>query len=172
MSTSTSTTVRPESDSNFDKVVEFNNVFGVTVHNTPQPNIFTTDPALVKLRLSLIEEEVRELKEAIDNHDMVETVDALADILYVVYGAGASFGVDLDNAFDIVHRSNMSKSCDSEKLAQETVAWYKENDDRYDTPDYRPAGEGKWVVFNRSTGKVLKSVRYTPADLKKAAGCA
>ena len=60
---------------------------------------------------------------------MVETIDALADILYVVYGAGASFGIDLDKAFDIVHRSNMSKLCQTEEDAIETVRIYKEKYD-------------------------------------------
>ena len=78
-----------------------------SVSDSIQTNIFKEDPNLVRLRLELISEEFKELIDATNEHDMVETIDALADILYVVYGAGASFGIDLDKAFDIVHRSNM-----------------------------------------------------------------
>lgn len=154
--------------SNFDKACEFNETFGVKVHKVPQLNVFEDNPELVNYRWKLIEEEVNELKEALKNHDMVETVDALADILVVVYGAGASFGINLDEAFDLVHKSNMSKICETEEIAKETVEWYKKNDDRYDTPNYKKAPDGKkWVVFNESTGKVLKSIKYQAVDLKK-----
>ena len=91
------------SKSNFQKVIDFNRSFGVPISDKALPNITTENPKLAKLRLDLILEETRELKEAMDNHDFLETVDALADILYVVYGAGASFGIDLDRAFDLVH---------------------------------------------------------------------
>ena len=98
----------------------------------------------------------------------VETIDALADILYVVYGAGASFGIDLDKAFDIVHKSNMSKLCISEKEAIETVEWYKKNSTVYDSPSYRKSEDNKfWVIYNKSTGKVLKSIKYTPANFEE-----
>lgn len=151
---------------NFEKVVDFNKQFGVKVHDSPQPKIFDADPDLVKLRLSLIQEEVKELEQAIKDKDMVETVDALADILYVVYGAGASFGTDLDHAFNLVHESNMSKACVDEETAKATVDWYNERkvETGYDSPAYRKEGD-RWVVFNESTGKVLKSIKYHPVDL-------
>jgi len=151
--------------------VEFNKSFGVTVHDEPKTDIFDTDPKLVKLRLGLITEEVKELTEAIEEKDMTETLDALADILYVVYGAGCSFGLDLDKAFHLVHKSNMSKLCVSEEEAKETVEWYKAafaDEEKkkkypYDTPAYRLSEDGKYyVVFNESTGKILKSVNYAP----------
>merc|ERR1719174_2582021 len=85
--------------------------------------------------------------------DMVETVDALGDILYVVYGAGGAFGVNLDQAFDLIHKSNMTKLCKTEEEAKETVEWYKQN--------YTPDGK-YFVPFNASTGKILKSVNYSP----------
>ena len=115
-----------EDKTNFQKVIDFNDGFGVPVSDSIQTNIFKENPKLVKLRLDLILEEVRELTDAAKEHDMVETIDALADILYVVYGAGASFGIDLDKAFDIVHQSNMSKLCMTEEDAVETVRIYKE----------------------------------------------
>ena len=154
---------------NFEKVIEFNDGFGVPVNNTVQKDIFEQNPDLVKLRLDLILEEVTELKEAIDTHDMTETIDALADILYVVYGAGASFGINLDKAFDIVHKSNMSKLCETEEDAIKTVLIYKENygngNSPYDSPAYRRSKDNKyWVVYNESTGKILKNYKYTPAN--------
>ena len=154
-------------DTNFKKVYDFNKCFGVPVSDSPQKNVFDENPDLVKLRLSLIQEEVRELEDAIKDKNFTEVVDALSDILYVVYGAGVSFGIDLDRSFNIVHDSNMSKSCKTEEEAQQTVEWYKSNDTPYDSPDYRKSEDGKyWVVYNKSTGKILKSINYTAANFK------
>merc|ERR1712194_828928 len=103
---------------------------------------------------------------AAKNHDMTEVLDALSDILYVTYGAGSSFGLDLDKAFGLVHESNMSKLCKTESEAKETVEWYKKNYTPegkypYDTPAYRLSDDGQYyVVFNQSTGKILKSINY------------
>ena len=157
--------------SNFQKVIDFNEAFSVPVYNTIQNKIFTENPKLVKLRLDLILEEVRELTDAAKEHDMTETIDALADILYVVYGAGASFGINLDKAFDIVHESNMSKLCKTEDDAIKTVQLYKDKyenkESPYDTPAYRKSDDGKyWVVYNESTGKILKNYKYTPANFE------
>ena len=153
--------------SNFKKVIEFNKSFGVTTHNTPQHNITNDNPNLTKLRLDLILEETEELKYAIDTHNFTEIIDALSDILYVVYGAGASFGIDLDKAFNLVHESNMSKLCSTEQEAKDTVKWYLDNKDTtgYDSPDYRKSNDNtKWVVFNKNTGKILKSINYNPVE--------
>lgn len=159
------------SDTNFEKVVDFNEQFGVHILEKPSSSVFEEHPKLVKLRMDLIREEVSELEEAVKDKDLIETVDALADILYVVYGMGASFGIDLDKAFNLVHESNMSKLCVSEDEAKETVEWYKNEYDNnrlpYDSPDYRKSMNDKyWVVYNKSTGKVLKSINYHPVDLK------
>ena len=91
--------------SNFDKVGQFMSIFGQKVLTTPQ--LPGTDLAV--LRLDLIEEEVEELGDGIDRDNMLEIADALTDILYVVYGAGHAFGIDLDACFNEVHRSNMTK---------------------------------------------------------------
>lgn len=117
----------------------------------PNHNMIDKDEKTKKLRIDLIKEELDELKEAIVNKDMVEIGDALADILYVTYGAGVSFGIDLDKAFDLVHTSNMSKLCKSEQEAKDTVEWYKKNSTVYDTPNYRPckANPSLWTVYNR-----------------------
>ena len=94
------------------------------------------EDSVQKLRLDLIEEELEELQYAIDNQNMVDTADALTDLLYVVYGAGHAFGIDLDDCFKEVHHSNLSKL----------------------GPDFRP--------IKREDGKVLKPDTYFPPDLK------
>src|SRR3989338_4501296 len=155
-------------ESNFQKVVTFNQTFGAVCHNHPQPQIFRDQPEVVKLRLDLIQEEFRELQEAVARQDLLEVTDALADILYVVYGAGSAFGLNLDQAFGLVHESNMTKLCQTEEEAQETVSWYLEHEPRYDSPSYRLASDRKhWVVYNQSTQKVLKSIKYRPVDLRE-----
>merc|ERR1719230_1834993 len=153
---------------NFKKVThEFMKNFGQKVFDTPQMDIFDKDPKTVDLRLKLIVEEVKELADAMKAKDMVETIDALGDILYVVYGAGGAFGINLDQAFDLIHTSNMTKLCKTEEEAQETVEWYKKNYTPggkypYDTPAYRLSPDERYyVVFNESTGKILKSVNYS-----------
>jgi len=94
------------------------------------------EDSVQKLRLDLIEEELDELQYGIDNQDMIEIADALTDLLYVVYGAGHAFGIDLDDCFKEVHQSNLSKL----------------------GPDFRP--------IKREDGKVLKPDTYFPPDLK------
>ena len=90
---------------NFEKVGLFMKTFGQEVKSKPA---FATDK-VNELRVNLIVEELGELKAAVKNKDLKETVDALTDILYVTYGAGHAFGVDLDKCFDEVQKSNMSK---------------------------------------------------------------
>ena len=119
--------------SNFNKVKAFMNTYGQDVNEKAS---FPED-TIVQLRVDLIEEELNELKEAIKNNDLVEVADALTDILYVTYGAGHSFGVDLDKCFDEVQRSNMSK-----------------------------LGEDGNPIYN-DTGKVMKGPNYSAPDLKK-----
>ena len=90
---------------NFELVGDFMQAFGQSVETQPTWPDFNTR----ELRVDLIQEEVDELVEAIANKDMVEIADALTDILYVVYAAGHTFGIDLDECFTEVHASNMSK---------------------------------------------------------------
>lgn len=160
---------------NFRKVFEFNATFGHAAHTEVQHDVFTRDPKLVRLRLDLIREEFNELCDAAKEHDMVEVADALADILVVTYGAGAAFGLDLDKAMSLVHDSNMSKICTTKEEAEKTVEWYEQQFavglQPYDTPAYRSSPSGdRWVVFNRSTGKILKNINYRPVDLKDFVG--
>ena len=119
--------------SNFNKVKAFMNTYGQDVKEKAS---FPED-SIVQLRVDLIEEELNELKEAIKNNDIVEVADALTDILYVTYGAGHSFGVNLDKCFDEVQRSNMSK-----------------------------LGEDGKPIYNDS-GKVMKGPNYFAPNLKK-----
>lgn len=91
--------------SNFEKVGDFMEAFGQKVEMEPTWPDFNTR----ELRLELIQEELEELSDAVADRDMIQIADALTDLLYVVYGAGHSFGIDLDECFEEVHRSNMSK---------------------------------------------------------------
>ena len=119
--------------SNFSKVGIFMKTFGQEVKNKPS---FSTDK-INKLRLDLIKEELSELTDAMNNKDLLEVADALTDILYVTYGAGHAFGIDLDKCFDEVQNSNMSKL------------------DENGNPIYNEAG------------KVMKGPNYFKPDLSK-----
>ena len=119
--------------SNFNKVGTFMKTFGQEVKTKPS---FSTDK-ITKLRIDLIKEELDELQEAMKNNYLLEVADALTDILYVTYGAGHAFGIDLDNCFDEVQNSNMSKLDENGK------------------PIYNDAG------------KVMKGPKYFKPDLSK-----
>jgi len=118
-----------------------------------------------KLRVSLIAEELEELKEAIKDKDIVEVADALCDIQYVLSGAVLEFGLGekFKELFEEVQRSNMSKACDTEEEAQKTVEYYK---NERNTDGYYEERDGKFLVFRKGDNKTLKSINYSPADLK------
>ena len=119
--------------SNFQNVKKFMQTFGQEVKDKAEfPN-----EKIVQLRYELIKEELEELNEAIKYKDIKEEADALADILYVTYGAGHAFGIDLDKCFNEVQQSNMSKL----------------------GPDEKP-------IYNES-GKVMKGPNYFKPDLNK-----
>ena len=119
--------------SNFSKVGTFMKTFGQEVKTKPA---FSSDK-INKLRIDLIKEELDELQVAMKNNDLLEVADALTDILYVTYGAGHAFGIDLDKCFDEVQNSNMSK-----------------------------LGENGEPIYNE-TGKVMKGPNYFKPDLSK-----
>lgn len=130
-----------------------------------------TQPAIpdenrCKLRVALIAEELKELEVAILNKDIVEVADALCDIQYVLSGAILEFGLGdkFKALFEEVQRSNMSKACDTEEEARETVAHYLKKDG---TECYYVHEEGKWLVYRKSDNKTIKSIKYSPADLEK-----
>ena len=112
--------------SNFRKVGTFMKTFGQEVKTKAS---FSTDK-INKLRLSLIQEELDELTKAINENDILEVADALTDILYVTYGAGHAFGIDLDKCFDEVQKSNMSK------LGKDNKPIYNEHGKVMKGPDY------------------------------------
>lgn len=151
---------------NFESVGQFHEVFGHPKPSTLQKDILVNNPKLAQFRLDLIEEEVKELNKAVDENNMTEVIDALGDILYVVYGMGHAFGINLDNAFKIVHESNMSKLCNNETQAKETIEYYKtlsgfENVD----VRYRLSTDGNYyVIYNAETGKILKSKYFKLPD--------
>ena len=118
---------------NFQKVKTFMQTFGQEVKSKPS---FSTEK-INDLRYNLIKEELGELKKAMDDKDLLEVADALTDILYVTYGAGIAFGIDLDKCFEEVQNSNMSKLGDDGK------------------PIYNEAG------------KVMKGPNYFKPDLSK-----
>ena len=91
--------------SNFDDVKKFMNTFGQKVITIPK----FPDEKTMNLRFDLIKEEMNELKQAMEEKDLKEVADALTDILYVTYGAGCAYGIDLDKCFKEVQRANMSK---------------------------------------------------------------
>lgn len=119
-----------------------------------------------RLRVALIAEELRELETAIRDKDIVEVADALCDIQYVLSGAILEFGLGekFRELFEEVQRSNMSKACSSEEEARKTIEHYKQKDgtECY----YRKEGE-KWLVYRTADQKTIKSVGYSPTDLKK-----
>ena len=96
---------------NFEKVGYFMKTFGQEIKTKPG----LSTEKINKLRVSLINEELEEFKKAIKNNDLKEVADALTDILYVTYGAGHAFGINLDKCFDEVQQSNMSKLGDDGK---------------------------------------------------------
>ena len=118
---------------NFDKVGIFMKTFGQEVKNQPA----LSSEKINNLRYDLIKEELAELKDAMEKKDLLEVADALTDILYVTYGAGHAFGIDLDKCFEEVQNSNMSKLDESGK-----------------------------PIYNES-GKVMKGPNYFKPDLSK-----
>jgi len=142
-------------------VEEFQKTFKAPVLDTPQ----LAQVSRAKLRIDLIQEELNELRDAIINEDLVEVADALCDLQYVLSGAVLEFGMKdiFDDMFDEVHRSNMSKACTSQAEANDTIYNYEDKG----VSTYKENVNGKWVVFRRDDHKVLKSIKYSPADLKK-----
>ena len=119
--------------SNFEDVKMFMKTFGQIVKTKPS----FPDEKTIKLRLELIKEELNELEEAIKSKDLTEVADALTDILYVTYGAGCAYGIDLDKCFKEVQRANMSK-----------------------------LGKDGKPIYNQ-LGKVMKGPNYFKPDLRK-----
>ncbi len=148
-----------------NQVAEFHTTFKHPV--LPQPTIPGMERC--KLRIELLQEELKELQEAVDNNDIVEVADALCDLQYVLAGAVLEFGLagKFRELFDEVHRSNMSKACKSAEEADQTVAHYKLNSN---TDAYHQQIEDLFLVYRTPDNKTLKSVNYSPADLRGVLG--
>ncbi|MBK9272692.1 MAG: nucleoside triphosphate pyrophosphohydrolase family protein [Saprospiraceae bacterium] len=117
------------------------------------------------LRLSLLEEELKELRQAIEDKDLTEIADALCDLQYVLSGAILEFGLgsQFKSLFDEVQRSNMSKACNNYEEALATQSKYLEEKQ---TISEIVQKEDKFLVYRKEDGKVLKSISYSPAQLK------
>jgi predicted HAD superfamily Cof-like phosphohydrolase len=145
-----------------EKVSEFHKTFEAPILETPQ----IPSKERCQLRVSLLQEELNELKQAIEDNDLVEIADALCDIQYVLSGAILEFGLSekFNELFQEVQRSNMSKACVSVGEAVDTIEHYQKKDGTVSA--YKQVGD-KWIVYRTQDNKVLKSVNYSPADLKK-----
>lgn len=143
-----------------NQVAEFHQTFNAPILNTPQ---IPQDRA--GLRYNLLAEELEEFLQAIKNNDIVEAADALADLQYVLSGAILEFGLGdvFEDVFNEVQRSNMSKACFSIEEAQKTVDFYLKKDG---TESYILEKNGKFIVLRKGDDKVLKSINYSPANIK------
>lgn len=148
-----------------EMVSEFHKTFNAPILETPQ--IPSTERC--NLRVSLMQEELNEIKEAIENNDLVEVVDGLCDLMYVLSGSILEFGLGdkFVESFNEVQRSNMSKACNTQQEALMTLSHYKQKDG---TEGYYKEINGKWLVYRASDDKVLKSINYSPANLKDILG--
>ena len=142
-----------------NQVAEFHKTFNAPILETPQ----IPSKERCELRISLLQEELNELKEAISDQSMVEIADALCDLQYVLSGAVLEFGLGekFVEMFNEVHRSNMSKACDNQQQADETIAFYAEKGEEA----FSEISVNKINVHRKSDHKVLKNKYYSPADL-------
>ncbi len=145
-----------------NQVKEFHKTFDVPVLKNPE----IPSKERCELRISLIQEELNELKQAIEDGDIVEVADALCDLQYVLSGTVLEFGLGkkFHKLFDEVQRSNMSKACETKQDAIKTLSHYKKKDKTEGT--YKEVN-GKYIVYRNGDNKVLKSINYSPAELGK-----
>lgn len=149
-----------EQPDSLNQVAEFHQTFNAPILEKPQ----IPSRERCALRVALLQEELDELKKAIEEQDITEVADALCDLQYVLSGAVLEFGLGKKFAtmFNEVQRSNMSKACATQEEADETIAHYAQKGvEAYS----RPSGD-KINVHRKGDDKVLKSVHYSPADLK------
>ncbi len=156
-----SQTVFPE-PSPLNDVAAFHRTFHLPVLDTPT----IPDENRCALRINLLQEELDELKEAIAQNDITAVADALSDLQYVLSGAILEFGLGakFKALFEEVQRSNMSKVCEDLVTAEETITFYKEKDG---TQGFIEESHTGFLVYRTTDKKVLKSVRYSPADLER-----
>ena len=143
-----------------NQVAEFHRTFNAPILDTPQ----IPSKERCELRVSILQEELNELQQAIADNDIVEIADALCDLQYVLSGAVLEFGLGekFVELFNEVQRSNMSKACSTQQEADETIEFYKEKGQ----DAYSEVSGDKINVHRTSDNKVLKNKYYSPADLK------
>ena len=148
-----------------NQVADFHRTFNAPILDTPQ----IPSEQRCELRVNLLQEELNELSQAIKDNDLVEITDALCDIQYVLSGAVLEFGLGdkFVELFNEVQRSNMSKACNTQQEALMTLSHYKKKDW---TEGYYKKINGKFLVYRASDDKVLKSINYSPANLKDILG--
>lgn len=143
-----------------NQVAEFHKTFNAPILDKPQiPSKERCD-----LRVNLLQEELNELQQAISENNLVEVADALCDLQYVLSGAVLEFGMGdkFVELFNEVQRSNMSKACDNQQQADETIEHYRnKGEEAYSEPS-----GNKINVHRKSDNKVLKNKYYSPADLQ------
>ncbi|MCB0645770.1 MAG: nucleoside triphosphate pyrophosphohydrolase family protein [Saprospiraceae bacterium] len=142
-------------------VAKFHRTFGMPVVESPAiPPV-----ERCKLRIALLQEELDELKDALENNDIVEAADALADLQYVLSGAILELGLGekFHDLFEEVQRSNMSKTCKTLEEVEATQKYYLEHKS---TESYVVEKETEFLVYRKEDGKVLKSIKYSPADFE------
>lgn len=145
-----------------NQVAEFQRLFNQPILEKPQ----IPDLSRAKLRVSLIQEELNELKEAIETDNIVEVLDALGDLQYVLSGSVLEFGMGevFKEAFEDIHRSNMSKACSTYNEALETQEYYKKEKN---TDSIIIKKDDKFLVQRKDDNKQLKSIKYQAVQLKK-----
>jgi predicted HAD superfamily Cof-like phosphohydrolase len=143
-------------------VAKFHRTFHLPVLDTPA----IPGEDRCALRINLLQEELDELKQAIADQDITGVADALSDLQYVLSGAILEFGLGhkFKDLFEEVQRSNMSKVCEDYSTAEETISFYMEKDG---TEGFIQESHSGFLVYRATDKKVLKSVRYSPADLEK-----
>lgn len=151
-----------------EQVAEFHKLFQHPILDTPQIPV----KKRADLRRTLIREEFKEFEQAIEAGDIVGVADALCDLQYVLAGAVLEFGLKdvFPQMFDEVQRSNMSKACDTREEAEATIDSY--TDDGFVAEGQRTLmhyeeKEGKFLVYRTEDRKTLKSINYSPANLKQ-----
>lgn len=150
---------------NFDLVNEFNRTAGNPVRdNIVDDDVFDTEPHMIQSRLALIQEEVKEVVEAIEDKNLNDVAKELGDVLVVTYGMLGYLGINANRLMECIMKSNMSKfvPIDNECVAVESCSKIQ-SEGRYDTPTYKKSDCGKyWIIYNKSTDKILKSIEYKP----------
>jgi predicted HAD superfamily Cof-like phosphohydrolase len=143
------------------EVAKFHDLFNHPILEKPE----IPSEKRCNLRVELIQEELNELQQAIIDNDITEVADALCDIQYVLAGAVLEFGLKekFADLFDEVQRSNMSKACLTIEDAEATIEHYE----KLGTEAYYKPQDGMYLVYRKEDNKTLKSINYSPADLKK-----